>query len=187
IPLSAKRWMTTDEFYCTSESNGATTRRSETDRRASGVSAKPGNTLAMPVDEETRRTLNMIRSSPDKAVLVRDKLNTIKIVAPAAIDAATGVFWLFGASELATGVEVESVFVIDTGQPPRPHAGKTGNDGAARLRTYYWWVLDNWYPQGDLSGLERLEIGEDEAFPFRWSTLIPLTVPVAAGPQHTAA
>ena len=140
----------------------------------------------MPVDEETRRTLNMIRSTPDKAVLVRDKLNTIKIVAPATIDAATGVYWMFGTSELATGVEIESVFVIDTGQPSRPHRG-TDDDTSARMRTYYWWILDNWYPQGDFTGLTRLEIGEDEVFPFRWSTVIPLTMPVAASAQHAAA
>jgi len=52
------------------------------------------------------------------------------------------------------------------------------------LRTYYWWIMDNWYPQGDYSGLKRLDIGEDEAFPFRWSTTITLAMPFEAGTQY---
>jgi len=135
----------------------------------------------MPVDEETRRTLNMIRGSPDKAVRVADKLETIQIIAPGRIDASGGVYWLYGTSELETGVAVETVFVIDTGPP-----GRSDVVDLARLRTYYWWIIDNWYPQGDFSGLRRLEIGEDEAFPFRWSTAIPLAIPVEAGLQHRA-
>ena len=131
----------------------------------------------MPVDEETRRTLNMLRTSPEKAVRVAESLKTIRIVEPERIEAGEGVFWLYGTSELETGVEIETVFAIDTGR-----------EGASEgvLKNYHWWVIDNWYPQGDLSGLKRLEIGEDEAFPFRWRTRIPLGVRVASGREHRA-
>lgn len=129
----------------------------------------------MPVEEETRRTLNMLRTSPEKAVRVADNLKTIRIVEPERVAQGSGVFWLYGTAELETGVELESVFVVDTGA-----AGTT--DGL--LKNYYWWIIDNWYPQGDLSGLKRLEIGEDEAFPFSWKTHIPLDGPVTSGRHH---
>lgn len=131
----------------------------------------------MPVDDESRRTLNMLRTSPEKAVRVADKLKSIQIVEPSQVTLGDGVYWLYGVSELETGVTIETVFVVDTG-------GEDATVGT--LRNYYWWVIDNWYPQGDLSGLKRLEIGEDEAFPFRWKTHVPLDVPIASGRQHQA-
>lgn len=131
----------------------------------------------MPVDDETRRTLNMLRTSPEKAVRVADKLKTIRIVEPTQVVLGEGVYWLYGEAELDTGVCLESVFVIDTGDPDAT---------SGTLRNYYWWIVDNWYPQGDLSGLKRLEIGEDEAFPFRWKTNIPLDASIASGRHHRA-
>ena len=134
----------------------------------------------MPVEDETRRTLNMIRTSPGRAVRVADKLKTFQIITPERIDAGSGVYWVYGTSELETGVELETVFVVDTG----PVRGAEDEPHHVTLRTYYWWIMDNWYPQGNLTGLTRLEIGEDEAFPFRWRTAIPLEVPFESGPQH---
>ncbi|MEL7543271.1 MAG: hypothetical protein AAGJ70_05805 [Pseudomonadota bacterium] len=131
----------------------------------------------MAVDDETRRTLNLLRDEPRRAVRVAHKLKTIRIETPDAIDAGQGVYWLAGRAALDTGTLLDCVFVLDTGTPQSPA-------DPASVRTWYLWARDGWYEHSDPGGLARLEVHVDEAYPLVWRTHVPLRVAVTRGPDQ---
>ncbi len=113
------------------------------------------------VDDELRRRLNLVESS--KAFVLKEVGNdgSAAVRSVQVVPNDDGIYWVGGATKLANGRELTSVFRVDT-------------NAAGNLLAIYWQIGSDWYEHDSEETFRALEIQRDEAFPFDWSYRVPL-------------
>ena len=113
----------------------------------------------MPIDNETRKWLNLLQGSP--RFVLKDKSDGgAKVLSPERVPASDGFYWVHGKSVLKGGREVESVFHLDT-------------DSGGEHYEIFWCVDGVWYSYNDPEARAKLGSNE-EIFPFDWEYSVPL-------------
>jgi len=114
----------------------------------------------MPVDDSTRRSLNLVHGSPDYTLqeLGTGEINVLQLED---IPNDGYVYWLSATTKIKSGRKIPSVFVIANG----------GSD----LVKVYWLIAEQWYASDDLLAAAALGLEKAEIFPFDWSYAIPVT------------
>lgn len=80
---------------------------------------------------------------------------------PNIIPKASGVYWVHGATVVRSGLEIDSVFQVDT-------------DSGGTLLTIFWWINETWYKHDDEGAVSALGLSKEEIFPFDWRFTVPL-------------
>lgn len=71
------------------------------------------------------------------------------------------IYWVPGRTRLKSGLELESVFRVDTG---------SGGD----LLAVFWSLRGEWFHHHEERALRELGLNRSDAFPFDWEYEIPL-------------
>jgi len=113
----------------------------------------------MALDPETKKWLNLLRSSP--GFVLKDKPDGgAQVVSPKQVPGSDGFYWVHGKTVLHSGRVLESVFHLDT-------------DSGGELNEIFWWIEGSWYDHRDPEA--RGMLGSDaDIFPFDWSYSVPL-------------
>jgi hypothetical protein len=113
----------------------------------------------MAIDLETRKWLNFLHGSPDFVLKDTDD-GGAEVSSPELVPSRDGIYWVHGRVILKNGLEVESVFHLDT-------------DSGGEHHEVFWLVREVWYNFRD-SRVRELLGGAEEIFPFSWEYSVPL-------------
>jgi hypothetical protein len=115
----------------------------------------------MAVEKDLIKTLNLLRTQP-KFVLHEKEDRTLNVLSVNRIPDGDGFYWVAGSTILRSGIEIPSVFVIDT-------------DSGAEQYNVYWYVDGEWFQHSDSeSAANRLGIPREDIFPFSWRYHVPV-------------
>ena len=84
----------------------------------------------------------------------------LTIVEVESIPENSGFYWVGGYSILNCGVNVFSVFLLDT-------------DDEGAMDTIYWWVDRHWYTHYEKEARYALGLSEEAVFPIDWKLNVP--------------
>ena len=116
----------------------------------------------MELDHATIQWLSLLQSSPEFVVKVGSDAESATVVCLNLVPKDTGEYWVSGTTVLKNGVEIPSVFRVDT------------NAGGALIGAY-WYIDDEWWNFQDRPGVfEALGYKEAEIFPFDWAYAVNL-------------
>lgn len=114
------------------------------------------------MDQETVQWLNLVHMNQTFVVRVGTPDEKASVQSPDMIPNRDGEYWVAGKTFLNSGMNVESVFRVDT-------------DAAGALIGAFWHIANECWDFQNCPGVfEALGVEEAEAFPFEWSCSVPL-------------
>lgn len=112
-------------------------------------------------DTEMRQRLNLVRTSGSFVLQEVGEQGDANVLSVKIVPKASGVYWIGGTTVAKSGLEIDSVFRVDT------------NSGGTLLSTF-WWVDGAWYKHEDNEPLIVLGLSKKDVFPFDWQFTVPL-------------
>ncbi len=112
-------------------------------------------------DTDMCQRLNLVRTFGSFVLQEVGGEGDANVISVKAVPKATGVYWIGGTTVAKSGVEIDSVFRVDT------------NTGGTLL-SVFWWISGKWYKHEDDDALVALGLLKEEAFPFDWRFTTPL-------------
>jgi len=113
-------------------------------------------------DQRFIKILNLVRTQPRFSVRESDAGDLFcESVNP--VPENRGFYWIAGVTHLQNGIDIESVFVVDT-------------DSGAEQSNVFWYVKGAWYEHRESeSAAEALGIAKADMFPYDWTYHVPVT------------
>lgn len=112
-------------------------------------------------DKEIRQRFDLLRSDRSFVLQKRGTDGDAIVLSPSIVAQDSGVYWIAGKTLAKSGLDVDSVFRIDT------------NSGSPPI-SVYWWVNGEWYQHDDGDALRALGITNPEMFPAEWRLDVPV-------------
>jgi hypothetical protein len=111
-------------------------------------------------DQVLIKRLNFLRNQPEW--VYRETSTSTQVLKPAIVPDQHGFYWLAGTTITAAGVEIPSVFVVDT-------------DAGAEQYRVYWYIDGHYYESQEFEEVARLlGVPSSNVFPFRWRYHVPV-------------
>ena len=116
-------------------------------------------------EKDLIQRLNLLRSSNSFVFHETGNLGDAEVIRICKVPPSSGIYWIAGETLLKNGINVKSVFRVDT-------------DSGGSLVDVYWWIEGNWYDQNDLDVFKALGTSRSEVFPYDWKYHVPLSIDI---------